>query len=157
GSVSYSGAATESATAQANGLSTPATVNVTSTTAGNRVAGFCCEGASFVTATAANQVKRYLINGDTSSGAGNSSGEDAPAGGTVTMSYNVTDEWGIVAFEVQASSGTNATAGATSGTGTAPQPTLTLASNAAPGAATASGTAPGITAQVAFSAIAGLA
>jgi len=82
--------------------STPA-ATVTGTTAGNMVVDAACAGIDF---TADTQTMRWRRNTNTDTGAGNGTQSTAAAGGSVTMSHTISNDWwGVVAVEVKAASG----------------------------------------------------
>lgn len=107
--------------AASSGSSTPATVNVAGTAASSMVAAFMTSGTDFSVTATSPSTQRFNAAGDFSSGAGNSAGQTAPGGGTVTMACPVSaaDFWAIFAVEVIAAP-SGAVAGLASGTGTAP-------------------------------------
>lgn len=79
----------------------PVTANVTSTTAGNMVYGAACVGNI-------GQFMQLLtpiasVTGDINSAASNSGAEDiVTLGGTVAVGFTVSDDAGLIAFEIQA-------------------------------------------------------
>lgn len=103
GSVSFTGVdqVTPCGTsATAFGSGTAPSVAVTGTTSGNMVVDAVCTGAGI---TSSGQTSRWSRTDNTFAAAGNAAQSTAAAGGSVTMSYTVTDDWwGVIGVEVLA-------------------------------------------------------
>jgi hypothetical protein len=88
----------------ANGTSV--SVNVTGTTSGNFVVDTACAGTS-MTSVGGSQTQRIHANTGSGAAANQLGMSTAPAGGTVTMTWNGgSDFWGTIAAEVLPSTGT---------------------------------------------------
>jgi hypothetical protein len=66
------------------------------------MAGFVSSGSGVTSATSPS-TSRYIVNGDTQNGAGNSAGATSPAtGSNVSMAWTVVnDYWGAIELQVQ--------------------------------------------------------
>jgi hypothetical protein len=107
GSLTYTGTGSTSAqafgtavTASSSGNQTSGSAGVTGAGASNRVAGFACCGSGGLAVTGGTS--RYLVNHDTSSGAGATLGADiTSAAGAVNVTWTQTsDTWAAVAVEI---------------------------------------------------------
>jgi hypothetical protein len=132
GSLTFKGTLTTSSgygtpvSAASSGSSSPATVDVVTSSASNMVAAFMASGSAYLTTPTAPSTQRLNVPGDFSSGAGNSAAQTSPAsGGTVTMACPLdgTDYWAILAVELL-SGPTGIPAGLAHGTGAALNPTI---------------------------------
>jgi hypothetical protein len=91
-----------SAVTAATGFSITPSVTVPATAAGNLVAGFITDGNP-LDAALSPAVSRFIENGNSSSGAGNSGGVTAPATGSgVTLGWtqSASDWWGIAGVQL---------------------------------------------------------
>lgn len=101
GSISYTGADTTtafSAQQSATGAATPATLTFTGSTSGNMVSGAVAVGQPTTDITSGTE--RWDVDVNSDSAAGNSAGGTIAAGGSVSLTWTVTDWWAVAAVEV---------------------------------------------------------